>query len=198
MGQQLFEALWISEPTTENGELVINLELSLSNKSTFSFFMISGPNESYWESLKALRVVSRMPAGTLFSFKKQPPDHFVDFRTSQNPETTKWTNAFIGYWIMPVGAPNDNILNFPKHPSLGPSSIPIPTPASDHPTIRDIVFLKRTRSKWVLMFRLHGTACPDSMHKGLPRDRPSPARHETITISRRWISWLIQRWIGYQ
>ena len=38
----------------------------------------------------------------------------------------------MGYWIVPIGPPQH-----PKHPSLGPTSIPIPTPASDHGSLAE-------------------------------------------------------------
>ena len=69
-----------------------------------------GPNGNYWEYLKALRVVSRMPAGFLFSPKNTyAPGHFLGFfRTSENLKnfgkrktTLKFPKTFKNiYWFL--------------------------------------------------------------------------------------------------
>ena len=46
--------------------------------------------------------------------------------------TTSSKKRFIGYWIVPIG-----LTQHPKHPSLGPTSIPIPTPASEHGSLAE-------------------------------------------------------------
>ena len=105
--------------------------MSLSNKSKSLDFGDFGPIGNYREPLKALRVVSRMTAG----FFSLPPKNYTRvvfkvFRTSKPWQKMKrFENSQklqqIIYWLAIGSCLLDP--QHPKHPSLGPTSIPIPT-----------------------------------------------------------------------
>ena len=120
-----------------------NFQLSLSNKSKSIHFYDFGPHEHSWESLTTIHVVSRMPTRGFLSAPPNtyPPGSVFQFLGPQKhkktnfaiPETLKNdAKPLIGYRIVPSGLPQH-----PKRPSLGPTSIPIPTPASDHGSLAE-------------------------------------------------------------
>ena len=117
-----------------------------------------GPNGNYWESLKALRLVSRMPARAVCPLKTPTgagnSSKFLGPQKTTNnlkpnlikvKDSKQLKKPSIGYWIVPIGLPQH-----PKHPSLRPTSIPIPTPASDHP--QTIFFSKLHNANQVLIW----------------------------------------------